>query len=87
MVMKNYMEEVVVDELEGVLKSIDGACKCELCREDMVAWTLNRIEPLYVVRNLGRIYSKLEQVKYQQQASITALLTKAAKVVKDNPRH
>jgi competence protein ComFB len=87
MVMKNFMEEVVVDELEGVLNVIEGACKCELCREDMVAWTLNRIDPLYVVRSMGRIYSKLEQVKYQQQATITALLTKAAQVVKDNPRH
>ena len=88
MPFRNLMEDVVVEELNGVLKNLKGkVCDCELCREDMVAWTLNRLSPKYVVTKIGYIYSRIEALKSQSKADIITKLVEAAKVVKAKPRH
>lgn len=84
---KNYMEDAVMSELGDVIKQIKGACKCERCREDMVAWALNRLSPKYVVTDIGHIYTKINQLRAQVRADITVQLMEAAKIVKAKPRH
>ncbi len=87
MAYKNYMEEAVVDELNGVIDQLDNVCKCEVCRQDMVAWSLNRLPAKYVVTSLGHIYTKMNQLKTQTRADILVRLLEAAKVVRGKPRH
>lgn len=87
MVYQNYMEKVVIDNLNSVLEQFPSACHCERCREDIVAWVLNRLPPKYVVTELGLNYTKLNQIAVQAQADVTVLLTQAAQVVLANPRH
>ena len=87
MAYKNYMEDAVVEELNGVLDELGGFCKCEVCREDMVAWVLNRLPAKYVVTTLGHVYTKMNQIKVQAKADIVVQLMQAAKVVKEKPRH
>jgi len=87
MSLKNYMEDAVVTELNSVLEKLDGACDCEKCREDIVAYSLNRLSPKYVVTDLGNVYTKLNQLQAQSQADIVVKLLEAAKVVKAKPRH
>lgn len=87
MPLKNYMEDVVVGELNSVLEKLDDVCDCQKCREDIVAYALNRLPAKYVVTDLGNIYTKLNQTKAQAQADVVVQLTEAAKVVKANPRH
>ncbi|MDP2928757.1 MAG: late competence development ComFB family protein [Candidatus Omnitrophota bacterium] len=43
MAFRNYMEEAVIEELNGVLEQLEGACKSEKCRQDMTAYALNRL--------------------------------------------
>ena len=82
----NYMEHAVVDELKDILNQID-ICKCERCQEDMVAWTLNRLPARYVVTDIGKAYTKLNQLKAQSKTDITVMLMGAAEVVRAKPRH
>lgn len=87
MAYKNYMEEATVGELNDILEQMEDICKCERCREDIVAYALNRLSPKYVVTELGNMYTKLNQIKAQSKTDIIVQLMDAAKVVKEKPRH
>ena len=84
---RNYMEDAITEELNGVMKKLKGSCDCERCKEDIVAYTLNRMPAKYVVTPLGNAYTKLSQLKAQTMADITVRLMEAARIVKKNPRH
>jgi len=87
MAYRNYMEEVVLEELKGILGEVKDMCRCERCREDMVAYALNRLSPKYVVTELGSVYTKINQLRVQARTDVTVYLMEAAKVVKEKPRH
>ncbi len=87
MAYRNYMEDAVVEELNSVLAQLKKACKCERCREDIAAYTLNRLPARYVVTELGNVYTKWNQLKAQTKADITVQLMEAAKAVGAKPRH
>ncbi len=87
MVFKNYMEEAVIEEMNGVLEQLKDECRCQKCREDMAAWALNRLPPRYVVTKFGSVYTKINQLKAQTRADVVVQLMGAAKVVKGKPRH
>jgi len=81
------MEEAVIEELKGILEKMKDVCSCERCREDILAYTLNRLPARYVVTVLGNAYTKLHQLKVQSKADIVVQLMEAAKVVGAKPRH
>ncbi|MDR3238997.1 MAG: late competence development ComFB family protein [Clostridiales bacterium] len=84
--IKNYMEDVVADMLDSVLKSIH-ACTCEKCQYDITAIALNSLPPKYVVTRRGQLYTKLAVLQQQFDVDIIAAITKAAVIVGRNPRH
>jgi competence protein ComFB len=87
MAFRNYMEEAVVEEFTSFLKNRKDACPCEKCRQDMVAYVLNRMPAKYVVTDLGSAYTKLDQLKTQSRADILVRLMEASEVVRKKPRH
>ncbi len=87
MAFRNYTEDLVIEELCGVLEQLPRLCKCERCRGDMVAYALNRMPAKYVVTELGSIYTKAHQLKAQVRADAVVQLMAASKVVKKKPRH
>ncbi len=86
MYIKNYMEKIVFDSIDDVLKDID-MCKCEICLADIAAKALNSLPPQYVARKKGEVYSKINNLKMQFEVDVIAAITKAAILVKENPRH
>lgn len=86
MVIKNYMEEIVLNSVDDVLKDIN-MCKCETCRMDIVAKALNNLPPQYIVTKKGEVYSKINNLKTQFEVDVISEITKAAVLVKRNPRH
>jgi len=84
--MKNYMEEVVDSQLDEVLRNMD-MCKCEKCRMDITAITLNSLPPKYIVSEIGELYSKANSLIRQFEVDVTAAIAKAAVIVKMKPRH
>lgn len=84
--IKNYMEEVVLNLMEGVLDDIN-MCKCELCVMDIAAIALNDLPPKYIATEKGELYSKVNSLRNQFEVDVIAAITKAAVLVKRSPRH
>jgi competence protein ComFB len=84
--LKNYMEEAVFNQMEEVLDGID-VCKCEKCVLDITAIALNSLPTKYIVSEKGELYSKVEALRNQFEVDIIAAITKAAVIVRRNPRH
>lgn len=84
--IKNYMEEVVLNLMEGVLDDIN-MCKCEMCVMDIAALALNDLPPKYIATEKGELFSKVNNLRNQFEVDVISALTKAAVLVKRSPRH
>jgi len=84
--MKNYMEEIVLSAMDDILRDIN-VCTCERCRYDIAAKALNDLPPQYIVTKKGEIYSKINNLKAQFEVDVISAITKAAILVKRNPKH
>jgi competence protein ComFB len=85
--LKNVMEDVVASYVDEVLGRDENFCGCPCCRLDVIALTLNRLKPKYVVSPKGYVYAKISELQAQFQADTIVAATKAMKAVKKNPRH
>lgn len=81
---RNIMEEIVLANLDKVI-SETGCCGCEMCRSDVVTYTLNRLPPKYVTTRKGELFSLLDTQLFQNAADIIFAMSKSAKQVKENP--
>lgn len=86
MILKNYMEEVVSSLIDDVIKEID-VCKCEKCKMDIMAISLNNLPTKYVVTEKGELYSKVNLLRLQVEVDVITEITKAAMMVKQRPKH
>jgi len=86
MELKNYMEEIVFSYMEDVLKDFD-MCKCDTCKLDIAAKSLNELPPLYFVTKKGEVYSKIKNLKIQFEVDVISSITRSAELVRKNPRH
>jgi competence protein ComFB len=84
--LKNYMEQAVFNQIDEVLEGID-VCKCKKCVLDIAAIALNSLPTKYIVSEKGELYSKVETLRNQFEVDIIAAITKAAVIVRRNPRH
>ncbi|NLK20912.1 MAG: late competence development ComFB family protein [Epulopiscium sp.] len=84
--IKNYMEDLVFSQLNGVIKDVQ-VCDCEKCRMDVAAIALNSLKPHYIVTPKGRLYTKLNTLEQQFDVDVLAAIIKAAILVKRNPLH
>jgi len=86
MELKNYMEEIVFNYMDEVLKDFD-MCKCDICKLDIAAKALNELPPQYFVTKKGEVYSRIKHLKLQFEVDVVTALSRAAELVKNNPRH
>ncbi|AGC68267.1 hypothetical protein Cst_c12760 [Thermoclostridium stercorarium subsp. stercorarium DSM 8532] len=86
MELKNYMEEIVFNFIDDVLKDID-MCKCDICKLDVAAKALNELPPQYFVTEKGEVYSKINNLRLQFEVDVISAITRAAEVVRKKPRH
>jgi competence protein ComFB len=89
----NTNEDLVYDTVQNIFDEIQKSgnpeqfCMCYQCRIDTICYTLNRIEPNYIVSNRG--FTRIEQtgIKRQQtEADITSLIYKGLRLVHHNMR-
>lgn len=85
--LHNYMEDVVKDAVDSLLPEVKNICTCEKCRLDIMALSLNKLSPKYVVTQKGRVYTKLNELALQSRADVIKEVTKAIKVVRNRPQH
>lgn len=83
-VLKNYMETLVLDKLDEMIDSLD-CCKCPKCRMDIASYALNRLPPKYVASYKGEVYSKYDSLTVQYDADLVNAIYQAAQVVAAHP--
>lgn len=84
--LKNYMEELVEKKTGEILKLMN-ICKCEKCRLDIMALTLNSLPSKYVVSEKGALYTKVKELEQQFEVDVEAAIIRAAVFVSKNPKH
>lgn len=85
--LHNYMEDLVWEKLDELLKDYPDVCDCPQCRKDMATYALNHLPPRYISSHHGELYSRLDQWKVQFSADLIMVLLKAIKLISENPRH
>jgi competence protein ComFB len=82
----NRSAEVVCRKIEQILDMRDDICRCEDCVLDLVAYTLNRVKPLYGTSLLGPLHPdrvKETELEERIERTIEAGLKKIAR----HPHH
>ncbi|MFW5799502.1 MAG: late competence development ComFB family protein [Spirochaetota bacterium] len=63
MYLRNYMEDVVIDVLDILLKERDDdICNSHQSKLDIIAFSLNRLPPKYIVSERGFTHSFIEEI-------------------------
>jgi len=85
----NYMEKVVKEYLDKVLSDpiYDSVCKCEQCRDDIMAKVLNNMEPFYITSKTGEVYAEYSKLETQHQAELIREVINAIKSVSTKRGH
>lgn len=86
MALINMMESFVAARLDELLRDYD-CCKCESCREDMMAIALNDLPPRYVSTPKGQLFTRAGALLQQNAVDIEVALLKAIAMVGAKPRH
>lgn len=84
-ILYNVTERLVMNRLEIALKKMN-CCRCDRCKKDIVALTLNNLPPLYVVCTNDEIDSLLEKNE-KLGLQVTSAILKAILTVRKKPRH
>jgi competence protein ComFB len=84
--LKNYTEDAVDFFMDRWFEQAD-VCHCEICRLDVMAIMLNNLKPKYVVTEKGALYAQLDDFDPQYKIDFMTIMSQAAKIVKNGPRH
>lgn len=83
--MFNITEKIVLKKLSATLKRVN-CCRCDRCKKDIIAITLNNLKPLYIVATRDEIEQKINNME-NMGSKVTTEVIKAILVVRKNPRH
>ncbi|HEU4964523.1 MAG TPA: late competence development ComFB family protein [Bacilli bacterium] len=83
----NYMERVVEDVLEQQWEHLHLKCSCEVCKNDILALTLNRVPTRYVSNDKGRLIVQATMMEEQLLADVLREIARAVLVVSEKPSH
>lgn len=85
----NYMEEIVSRYLKKILSYPDYAsiCKCDYCKDDIMAMVLNNLCPFYITTKRGEIFAEYSTYEIQHQAEIIKEVIQAIEFISVHPNH
>ncbi|MGB8451922.1 MAG: late competence development ComFB family protein [Anaerocolumna sp.] len=82
----NVMETLVVNKLTELWDTLD-CCKCDKCRNDIIACTLNQMEPKYVATEEGELYVRLCILSAEHEFEIVKAIATSVRIVSEHPKH
>lgn len=82
----NLMEKIMANKLDEIWNKFEG-CKCERCRDDILACALNRVPPRYVVSQEGELYARVESMNADYELELVKIISQSINVVASNPSH
>jgi competence protein ComFB len=80
------VENLVIEEYDKVVATVEDFCGCEMCREDVLVYTLNRLPPQYVAQPTGEVLARVSAQADQSRADISVMLLDGMRKVKAAPR-
>jgi hypothetical protein len=83
-ILYNVMEKLVLDKLDITLKKMN-CCRCDRCKEDIIALALNNLKPMYIVASKDEINNKINEL--DKGLEVTTAVLKAVLSVRKSPRH
>ena len=86
LIVKNLMEDMVERKLDQVLPQLN-CCTCEICKTDIICYSLNRLKPKYVATSQGELLSRIDSLSSSFDIAIITEMTNAAEIIKNHPRH
>lgn len=84
-ILYNVTEKLVLDKLDATFKKMN-CCRCDRCKEDIVAVALNNLKPMYIVASKEDIKQKIHELQ-EIGSEVTTEVIKAVLTVRKNPRH
>jgi len=84
--VKNVTEMLVARSYEELLPTLQESCRCEVCREDVLVFALNRLQPHYTSTLTGEVVSQLEMESGQGSIDVTVVLLEGIQRVAASPR-
>ncbi|MDW5300107.1 MAG: late competence development ComFB family protein [Sedimentibacter sp.] len=84
-ILYNVVEKLVLNKLDATLKKMN-CCRCDRCKEDIIAIALNNLKPMYIVATKEEINRKIEELG-ELSSEVTTEVIKAVLIVRKNPRH
>jgi competence protein ComFB len=85
-VIKNLVEDHVTAAYQTLRPHFPAFCGCELCREDVLTFALNRVPPRYVSRREGSVVTEVNLEKEQSRAAIEVVVMEAFRKISVAPR-
>jgi competence protein ComFB len=93
MELHNVSEDIVFGAVQKIFDLIakegnpEGLCLCEQCKMDATCYTLNRVEPRYIISSRGINHIERDWVwKQQMEADVATLAYKGLRIVNHNQR-
>ena len=88
-ILINKMENTVKLAVNSILAEDEysNVCKCQRCKLDIIALTLNKLHPRYVVTTMGNAIINANISSDQWRADVTTAVCEAIEIVNNNPRH
>jgi len=84
--VKNVTEQLVRRAYPELAPTVPGLCSCEVCREDVLVFALNRLPPHYTSTLKGEVVSQLEMEAGQGSIDVTVVLLEGMQRVAAAPR-
>ncbi len=84
--IRNLGEEHVVTAYDAMRPHFPDFCGCEVCREDALVFTLNRVPARYVSSRTGSVLTEVNLEKEQSRAAIEVAMMEAMRKISLAPR-
>jgi competence protein ComFB len=85
-VIRNLVEDHVLVAYDTLRPHFPAFCGCELCRDDVMTYALNRVPPRYVSRREGAVVTEVSLEKEQSRAAIEVIVMEALRKISVAPR-
>jgi competence protein ComFB len=84
---RNYMEDVVREVYEEMMRVNPQFCTCERCKLDTMLLALKQLKGMYAASIQGEIFIKLSRDDRQIRTDALVILLQAAEQVAKHPNH
>lgn len=84
--IRNLVQEHVLEAYDTLTGHFPDFCGCDICRADVLVYTLNRLPARYVASREGMIISELTLDRSQNRTDIDVVLMDAFRRIHLAPR-